>query len=172
MKKYDLVTSIVLLILGILLVIVPGNIVTAIIRIFGFIILAIGIISIVSCSKAKSQNVDMVYGILIVILGIVFISNPHVIASIIPFLLGLWIIVKSVIRLQLVLLLKRNNTNDYIKPLVVNIITLILGLILVFNPFKGVEAIIRIVGGFMIVYSLLDILDYWFTRPKKVKVIK
>ena len=68
--------------------------------------------------------------------------------------------------------LKKTNSKEYIKPLVVNIITLILGLILIFNPFKGAETIIRIIGGFMIVYSLLDIFDYSLTKPKKVKVIK
>ena len=74
--------------------------------------------------------------------------------------------------MQFVMALKKTNSKEYIKPLVVNIITLILGLILIFNPFKGAETIIRIIGGFMIVYSLLDIFDYSLTKPKKVKVIK
>lgn len=172
MKKYDLLTSIVLLVLGILLLVVPGGIVTSIIRLFGFIILALGILSIVNSVKCKSQNAELVYGILISILGLVFISNPYVIASIIPFILGVWIITKSAFKLQFVATLKRTNSPDYIKPLVVNIITLILGLVLIFNPFRGAETIIRIIGIFMIVYSLLDILDYCFTKPKKVKVIK
>lgn len=172
MKKYDLASSIVLLVLGILLVIVPGGIVTTIIRVFGFVILGLGVLSILNSVKTKSQNSDLIYGILIGILGLVFISNPGVIASIIPFVLGVWIIVKSLFKLQLVASLKRSNSPEYIKPLVVNIITLIIGLVLIFNPFKGAEALIRIIGGFMIVYALLDILDYGFTRPKKVKVIK
>ena len=61
---------------------------------------------------------------------------------------------------------------DYVKPLVINIIELILGLVLVFNPFKGAEALIRIIGGFMVAYGLLAILNYGCTKPKKVKVIK
>ena len=172
MKKYDLASSIVLLILGILLLIVPGGIVTTIIRVFGFVILGLGILSIVNSVKCKSQEIELVYGILIAILGLVFISNPYVIAGIIPFILGVWIIVKSAFKLQLVVALKKTNSKEYIKPLAVNIITLILGLILIFNPFKGAETIIRIIGGFMIAYSLLDIFDYSLTKPKKVKVIK
>ena len=170
MKKYDLLTSIVLLILGIILLFIPGGIITTVIRIFGIIILILGILSILGSSKNRKNNTDLVYGILICILGIVFISNPEVIASIIPFILGVWIIIKSLFKLQYISTLK--GSTDYIKPLVINIITLIIGITLAFNPFKGAETLIRIIGIFLIVYSGLDILDYYYTRPKKLKVIK
>ena len=171
MKKYDLLTSIVLFILGLILIFVPGNIITTVIRIFGLIIVVLGVLSIIGSSKNKSNSVELIYGILIAILGIVFVSNPQVIASIIPFILGVWIVIRSLFRLQLVSTIKRTN-NDYVKPLVINVITLILGITLMFNPFRGAETLIRIIGIFLLIYSSLDILDYYFTRPKKVKVIK
>ena len=37
MKKYDLLTSIILLVLGILLLFIPGGIVTTVIKIFGIV---------------------------------------------------------------------------------------------------------------------------------------
>lgn len=171
MKKYDISSSIVLLILGILLLLVPGGIVTTVIRVFGIIILIIGVTSVLNEIKIKKQSTDFVNGILIGILGLVFISSPQTIASIIPFILGVWIVVKSAFKLQFSYSFKRTST-DYVKPLVINIIELILGLVLVFNPFKGAEALIRIIGGFMVAYGLLDILNYGCTKPKKVKVIK
>ena len=172
MKKYDIASSVLFLILGILLLVVPGGIVTTVIRVFGIIILILGILSILNVAKTKVNNGEMVYGILIGVLGLVFISNPEVIASIIPFVFGVWIVIKTSFKLQFVVALKRSNSKDYIKSLVVNIITLILGLVLIFNPFKGAETLIRIIGGFMIAYSLLDILNYGITKPKKVKVLK
>lgn len=171
MKKYDLMSSIVLFILGVVLLVIPGNIVTTILRIFGIIIIALGILSIVNSSKDKSNSTELVYGILMSILGLVFVSNPQVIAGIIPFILGVWIVIKSLFKLQIVSTLKRTNT-DYIKPLVINVITLIIGIVLMFNPFKGAETFIMIIGIFMIVYSSLDFLNYFFTKPKKVKVLK
>ena len=170
MKKYDITSSIVLLVLGILLLLVPGGIVTTVIRLFGVIILIIGITSVLNEIKIKKQSTDFVNGILISILGLVFISSPHTIASIIPFILGIWIVIKSVFKLQFSYSLK--ITSNDVKPIVINIIELILGLVLIFNPFKGAEALIRIIGGFMAVYGLLDILNYGCTKPKKVKVLK
>ena len=171
MKKYDITSSIIILILGILLLLVPGSIVTTIIRLFGVIILLVGISSVQSELKIKKQSTDFVNGILISILGLVFISSPHTIASIIPFILGTWITIKSIFKLQVSYSLKGTSI-DYVKPLIINIISLILGLVLMFNPFKGAEALIRIIGGFMMTYGLLDILNYECTRSKKVKVLK
>ena len=159
------------MVVGILLLLVPGRIVTTIIRLFGVIILILGILSIINILKNKNNNTELVSGILICILGLVFISNPHTIASIIPFILGVWIVMKSAFKLQFSYSLKRSSDN-YVKPLVINIISLILGLVLIFNPFKGAEALIRIVGGFMVLYGILDILNYGCTKPKKVKVLK
>ena len=171
MKKYDLLTSIVLLVLGILLLFIPGDIATLVIRLFGIAILALGILSIYNTSKNKSSNTDFTYGILISILGLVFISSPQTIASIIPFILGVWIVLRSVVKLQFVSTLKKDG-NEYIKSLVINVLELILGLVLIFNPFKGAEALMRIIGIFIIVYSGLDILNYYFSKPKQIKVIK
>lgn len=170
MKRYDITSSIVLLVLGILLLLVPGGIVTTVIRLFGVIILIIGITSVLNEIKIKKQSTDFVNGILISILGLVFISSPHTIASIIPFILGVWIVIKSTFKLQFSYSVKR--TSNDVKTIVINIIELILGLVLIFNPFKGAEALIRIIGGFMAVYGLLDILNYGCTKPKKVKVLK
>jgi len=171
MKNYDILTSIILLILGIILLIIPGSIVTTVIRIFGLIIIALGVLSIIGSSKNTNSNVELIYGILISILGLVFVSNPEVIASIIPFILGVWIVIRSLFKLQIVASIRKTNP-EYIKPLIINIITLILGIILMFNPFSGVKAFIRVIGIFMIFYALLDILNYYFTRPKKLKVLK
>ena len=168
MKKYDLITPIVLILSGLLLLFIPGGIINTVISIFGIIIIALGILSIIESVKDKQNNIGIAYGILISILGIIFISNPSVIAGIIPLILGIWIL----IRLQYVFFLKDSGSEEWIKAMIVNILTLILGLVLVFNPFKGAEAIMRIIGIFMIIYAILDISEYYMTKPKKVKVIK
>ena len=106
------------------------------------------------------------------ILGLVFVSSPSVIASIIPTILGIWFIIEASTKLQYVLALRSMNAPLWIRPLIVNILMLILGLVLIFNPFKGAETILRIVAIFIVIYAVLDIVEYYMTKPKKVKVIK
>ena len=126
MKKYDLITPIVLILSGLLLLFIPGGIINTVISIFGIIIIALGILSIIESVKDKQNNIGIAYGILISILGIIFISNPSVIAGIIPLILGIWILIKSAIRLQYVFFLKDSGSEEWIKAMIVNILTLIL----------------------------------------------
>lgn len=172
MKINQVAVPIITIIVGIILLLVPGEIITTIIRIIGALIIAGATLSIIDTIKNKKQNFELVYSILIGVLGIVFISNPEVIAGIIPLLLGLFMILKSATKLQFVFMLKRDGTDYWVKPLIVNILMLILGLVLVFNPFKGAEALIRIIAIFMIAYGILDIVETIMTKPKRVKVLK
>ena len=114
----------------------------------------------------------MVYGILIALLGIVFIASPETIAGIVPFILGTIMIINSIAKLQFVSAMMCGNKKDWLVPMIANVVMLILGIVLVINPFSGAKAMIRIIGIFLIVFSSLDVLEFYMTKPKKVKVIK
>lgn len=172
MKKSGIITPIILLMLGLVLLIVPGSVINIVIRVFGVIIMISGAISIYQMIKENNTNYELVYGILICMLGLVFVSSPSIIASIIPTILGIWFIIEASTKLQYVLALRSINAPLWIRPLIVNILMLLLGLVLIFNPFKGAETILRIVAIFIVVYAVLDIVEYYMTKPKKVKVIK
>lgn len=169
MKNKQMFTPIAMIILGIILLVVPGTVITTVIRILGIVI----IVSIVFSIKNNHNNsYQLAYTILIGILGIIFITNPEAIASIIPLILGIWITMKSLFQLQFINILKRDKTIDWIKPLIINIIMLIIGIVLIFNPFKGAETLMRIIAIFILMYSILDIINFVLTKPRKVKVIK
>lgn len=171
MRNKDLISPIVLIILGIILLFIPGEIVTTIIRIFGGAILIITTLALINTFKNNSPSSEIIYEVLEGILGLIFILNPEVIAGIIPLVLGIWITVKSIIKLRLSYVIRIDNAN-YLKMVIVNVITLIIGIVLIINPFKGAEALIRIIAGTMIFYSILDITEIFMARPKKVKVVK
>lgn len=172
MKKSGIITPIILLVLGLVLLIVPGSVINIVIRVFGAIIMISGVVSVYQMIKESNTNYELVYGVLMCILGLVFVSSPSVIASIIPTILGIWFIIEASTKLQYVLALRSMNAPLWIRPLIVNILMLILGLVLIFNPFKGAETILRIVAIFIVIYAVLDIVEYYMTKPKKVKVIK
>lgn len=169
MKK-DIISSVLILIVGIILLIIPEEIVDIVISVIGGLIIGFGVLMILDSNK-KDNKVSITSGICITILGIIFIANPIVIASIVPLVFGIMLTIKAIIKLKTIKLIQNNKvlTN---RALVINIILLILGVTLIFNPFKGLEALLRIIALFMIIYAVLDIIEYYMTKPKKVKVIK
>lgn len=163
--KSSLVASIVLMILGILLVFQSEATIFTISYIIGGILVAIGVLAIINfIKKAPKQtsymeDLDIIYGVVCVILGILIITNPGAIASIIPIVVGIGIIINSCNKLQYAFQLRASDNNVWKSTMVISIISALCGIILIFNPFQAAVGITRIVGIFIIIYAILDIIS-------------
>ena len=159
--KSSILGSIGMAILGILLIFYSAQTIITISYVIGAILIAIGVIAIlkfINDYNAKIKNeLDIVYGIVSVILGIIVISNPEGIASIIPFVVAVFIIISSATKLQYSLELKKDDNELWKSTMIISIITMLCGILLIFNPFKGAVMFIRVVGILILVYALLDL---------------
>lgn len=161
--KSSIITSLILLGLGLLLIFQAEATIKSISYIIGGILVAIGILAIIrfirNNSKTTTESLDIVYGTVTVILGILIITNPEAIASILPFVIGIGIIINGATKLQYALELKAHNNNLWKTTMIVAIISTIFGLVLIFNPFKGAIALTRLIGIIITIYSILDIIS-------------
>lgn len=149
--------------LGILLIFYSEVTIVSISYIIGAILIAIGVLAFLryfrAYSKASKNELDIVYGIVCVILGIIVITNPEGIASIIPIVVAVIIIVNSATKLQYSLELKKSDNELWKSTMVISLISLLCGVLLIFNPFKGAVMFTRIVGILILIYGLLDLLS-------------
>ena len=171
--KSSIGTSILLMVLGILLIFQSEATITAISYIIGAILVAAGVLALIRFIKNSKDamttlNLDILYGIVTIILGILVITNPHAIASILPIILGIAIIISSASKLQYAFLLKNDQNELWKTTMVISIISTICGVVLLFNPFAGAVLIMKIVGIFILVYSILDLASTLIIR-KNVK---
>lgn len=173
--KTSVFSAIGLAILGILLVFESELTIVSISYVIGAILVAIGALAIINYINDMKKNVknelDIVYGIGMTILGIIVISNPKGVASIIPFILGVLIIINSAAKLQYSLELKKDNNNLWNSTMILSLITLLCGILLVFNPFRGAEFITKVVGIILFIYAITDIISSLRIR-KTVKNIQ
>lgn len=156
-------TSIGLIIIGVLLVLKPASTLTLISYVLGGICLFIGTTNIIKyCTNKEKDLMDfsLVIAIISIISGFVFIFVPEFIASIVPIILGIVIISKSIVRLQFSLNLRRYQNTTWLRSFVISLIGLIFGIILFFNPFKGAVIMTQIIGGVMIIYAISDIIEF------------
>ena len=177
MQKFfrsSLVTSIVLMILGVLLILQSEVTIITISYIIGTLLIALGAIAIIKFVKnvigITREDLDIVYGTVTIILGVIVIYNPEAIASIIPIIIGIGIVISSATKLQYAIELKENLSSQWKTTMIISIISAICGVILICNPFKGAVVIMQIIGGFIIVYSILDIIST-ITIKKNVTAI-
>ncbi len=151
----SIVTSVVILVLGIFLFIQPDTIIRIVSIILGGIILIPGITSLIDYLKNKYQP-SLITGIVTMIIGLILIINTGLVASILPFILGIYFIINGINRLQYALELRRQRMN-FTTSLVFSILIIICGILFIINPFSGALAITKVMGIFMILYALLDL---------------
>lgn len=172
--KSSLITSVVLLLIGVLLLFKSDDTIVALSYILGCILLVLGIIAIVNFFRKSSidsfNDLNIVYGIVTIILGVLIITNPTVIATFIPIVVGLGIVISSSIKLAYSIELKNDNDDLWKSTLVMAAISALCGVLILFNPFKASVLVFKIIGVFIIIYSILDIISI-FQIKKDLKQV-
>lgn len=170
MYRTSVVFSIILCLIGIFLLSKPEVTLHAISYVIGIILIVWGIILIITfiTNKEKESYLEFSFicGVFSCLLGIIIMINPNIIGSIIPFLVGTWMIINGIIKLSYSITL--NKESNATISIMISIIILICGLLLIFNPFGGAIVLTKLIGIFTIIYSLLDLIEC-FTLKRTVK---
>ncbi|MEE0699793.1 MAG: DUF308 domain-containing protein [Bacilli bacterium] len=174
MCNTSLIISMAFIVVGLFLFIKPDTTISVISYVIGGALLVSGIFSVYKYFTAEGIgsifNFDLVYGVLLVIAGMFLVIKPTALATLFPIILGIWIIINSVTKFQYALVLKRVKNDDWVYTALVSLLTLIWGVVLLWNPFASALAITQIIGIFIIVYAVLDIIDNFIIR-KNIKDI-
>ena len=107
-------------------------------------------------------------GILLVILGLIILLNQPLFISILPIMIGLWIFIKSIMKLQLAINLKSAVAERWGLLLVSSILMAILGVLIIVNPFEAIFTLTRFVGIMMLVAEVINICEsvYFLQQTK------
>lgn len=172
--KINLLTSFIFLIIGLFLVFRTEGTISLISSIIGIILLFNGGFSIIKYFQRKEEhfhNVNMIYGIVAIIAGFILILNPSAVASILPFVLGIYFTITGITKLKYAWDIHNYRKENPVFMFFLSGLTTICGIILIINPFQGAVAITQMIGIFMIVYAFLDIVNYFILR-RDIKLIE
>ena len=161
--KSSIFTSGILILLGLLLFIKSDDTIVAISYLVGGAIIILGILAFINFFKKKNSDFvssfDIIYGMITVVFGIFILSNPKMVATIIPFIIGGWVLIKSSFKIAYAIELKNVENVIWKNVLVTSIISALVGVIMIFNPFKTSVVVFKIIGAAIIVYAILDIIS-------------
>jgi uncharacterized membrane protein HdeD (DUF308 family) len=161
MFRTSIIVSLVLILVGIFLIIYPETTLSFLSYGSGIILLITGLIPTINFfinkENQKYLDISFIFGIIFIIVGMVIIINPKIVASIVPLLIGIWMIINGVIKLYYSILI--NKTIKSISSIIISLLILVCGLLLVLNPFGGAVTLTIIIGIFLVVYSLLDLAE-------------
>ncbi|WP_026665055.1 HdeD family acid-resistance protein [Butyrivibrio sp. FC2001] len=151
LKTNFLVDALILIAVGALLIFLPGTTLNLLTKVIGGVVLAAGVISIVTSLFSKNQgliarNSSIGFGLVIAVLGVWILLNPHFFESIIPVIAGVIMLFSGLMNLGETLSLGRSKYGNWWIALILAVLTVAGGLYLVLNPVTTMKYIVQIIG--------------------------
>jgi len=170
MEKYirkiglnSIVISLLLIVLALFMIIKPLGTVNVLMLILGYILIVDGLIHFISYFSIKTEyrffSYELAQSILYILLGLIIVYNSNTITTALPIFLGIWIVIEGIFRIQIAFNLSDVRNVQWGIMLIMSMIEVLLGIILIINPFPSLE-ILTIVSGIMLLISqFIDIYD-------------
>lgn len=156
----DLIVGVLLIVLGIITFARPSGTLTGMVVVYGLLAIVTGVADIIFYVKMERRTgfgpaLSLVTGILSVLAGILLLFHPGAGTWIISFMFPLWFIAHCVSKLtHLPMVRLMSGTGHYYFTLVVNILGLILGFVMLFNPIMSLSAVAYLVGLYLILLGI------------------
>lgn len=173
MLWYSIITSVVTLILGIVLLFLPEATNKAVGIMVGVIFVLSGINAIYKYfhrDGAKLYSLNIVFGIIFSLLGVVIILYPFSVMSFVTICLGLYLVVSGAMKVNYAFWLKKGNEESWLITLVTGILLIIFGIMVMFNPFVSLT-LTKLVGIFLIIVAILDITDAVLFKKRSKEIM-
>lgn len=165
------VLSCIWIVIGLVLLVFPGQMLDMVSRIIGVVVLAGGILQIVLSLLNRgvaANTATAAIGIIVSLIGLFIIIRPDVLISILPFVAGVFLIIHSISSLINAISLAGSRYGYWWVAVLLSVLGIILGVILFFNAHSTAEFIARIIGLFLLYSGISSI---WIAS-RKAHVLK
>ena len=159
----SLISSTILILIGGFLLFSPDTTVKIIFYVLGGLIAVLGAIGILKfftkTEEIRNSKYGLAYGIVCLVVAILFIFFQDKTSKLFPYILGLFIIVNSAIKVEYVIKLNKAKNTNWSVTLLILIFSITLGLLLIFNPLKEADFFIQLIGMILMFFATLDIIQ-------------
>lgn len=154
LKLSTIMDAILCCVAGLILILWPGATMTFLCKALSIILICAGIVLLITFftagDKSFFMSANFLLGLVVTIIGVWIFMRPEIFIALIPAIAGIMIIVGGVINLtQTVSLISASYRNWWVA-LILAVITILLGIFLIFYPLDAVGIAVRIVGVIML----------------------
>lgn len=161
MKISYFLAAILYIVLGTILLVWPNTTGNIVCFAFGLLLLAYGIITIISFfvhdSRLGSFRFELVLGIICAAVGLLFLLRPDIVLSIFPVILGIYIVIDALLNLKRALELHSMLYPRWWVALTLSLVSVALGVLILLRPGMTAEVLIMVIGVVFIYNGLSDL---------------
>lgn len=164
-KKSFVMASLAYVILGLVLLLFPDLTTGLICTAVGLILLAYGVVAVITFFAGSNGGFrfqfELVVGVFAAIVGAIFLLKPHMILSILPTIFGLYILIDGLTNLKRGMDMRSYGYAGWTTTLVLSVVSLVLGAVILWNPFSTHLLLVRIIGASFLYEGIADL---WATH--------
>ncbi len=154
-------SAIICIIVGLVLVIWPGTSTQVVCKVLGAVLLIYGAMQILMYILAKERSLYsqgmLLLGVIFAVVGAWILLKPEMIIAAVPVIMGIIIVMHGLHNAAQAIKLKSLNYEKWWLALLLGILTMALGGVLIYNPFKVVDTVVRVIGIFLVYDGISDI---------------
>lgn len=168
LKRHIGLYSIIYILVGIVLLAFPQSAIKVACNMIGISIMACGGVFIAKYISHRHNHynayIELLSGILLMLLGILVFFNYQFIASSIPVVVGMFIVVESTLKIANSFAYKAEGYSKWYLSLIFSFITFIFGSIILFNPFATATAIVMLIGYGILIDGIFGLITAFTLR--------
>ena len=160
-KSGMMLLSIAYIIIGMMLLIMPQTRLLWICYAFGAVVLVTGIVCLIQYARIRGTGFTapfmLVGGVITAGLGIFTLAKPQVVASFLPIVFGIFILVDGLSRVGTAIDLAKRKGQKWWMLLLLSVVSVALGVLLVLHPFDAAVSVVMVCGILLIVEGALNL---------------
>ena len=152
----SMIVPLCMIVLGIFFIVSPGSAVSIAVKVFGILLVIVGVV--LGCTVvAVISPGTMILAVALVLIGILCLAASGSVASLILKIIGLFVLVNSFMSIHSAYVVK-GRSNGFIFYIINDVLTLILGFVLLFFPLDAATTVVMILGIFMTVMGISNLI--------------
>ena len=155
------VLAILYVLLGLVLLLWPVTVMDVLCYLTGGILLLYGIFAIVGFCRTEERRAGsflaLLLGIVAAAVGVVLLFQPTLFQNILTMILGIYILIDGLLNLKRALELRRMEHGGWTIHLVLSLITVVLGLVVVFWPMLAGATLVQLIGAALVYSGAADL---------------
>ena len=167
-------SAVICVILGIVLLVWPGQSTQVVCMVLGIVLGGFGLIQIILYLATKEKTMISHSMMMLAVIGGWIVLKPETIIKAVPMIVGILIVIHGLHNAVQAIDLKKMQYDNWWVALLLSLLTVALGVVLICNPFTIVDTVVRIIGAFLVYDGLSDmwILSRVFkTKKNREKII-
>ena len=153
--------------LGIFLLLGPGMALNIVCYALGGVVLACAAVQLVRYFTAErglfQSQLTLIFGLVCLGLGVLLLVRGDIVVRILPVVFGLFVLFDSLGRVQNALELRRCGYSNWKVFLALALLSVVLGVVMILNPFATMELLVMAIGVILVVEGAINLLGGLYT---------